>query len=74
MKTSPAFELLGIGFTLAIWIAGGALLGLYLDGRFDTRPALTLVCLFTGLAIGVYDMYRRLKAVTDAERSRKGRA
>lgn len=77
MKNSPAFALLGIGFSLGIWIAGGALLGYYLDGRFDTRPALTLVCLFAGLAIGVYDMYRRLKDMTDAteaERRRKGRA
>ena len=77
MKNSPAFALLGIGFVLGIWIAGGALLGFYLDGRFDSRPLLTLVFLFLGLVIGVYDVYRRLKDVsdaTDAERRRKGRA
>ncbi|MDA0815828.1 MAG: AtpZ/AtpI family protein [Chloroflexi bacterium] len=77
MKNSPAFALLGIGFVLGIWIAGGALLGFYLDGRFDSRPLFTLVFLFMGLAIGVYDMYRRLKDVSDAaeaERRRKGRA
>jgi ATP synthase protein I len=79
MWNSPAFGLLGIGFALGIWIAGGALLGNYLDGRFDTRPVLTLVFLALGLTLGFYDAYRRLREVTsrneraDAERRRKGR-
>ncbi|MDA0302316.1 MAG: AtpZ/AtpI family protein [Chloroflexi bacterium] len=73
---SPAFGLLGIGFSLAIWIAGGALLGDYLDGRFDTRPILTVALLALGMCIGFYDAVRRLReviAAVDRERRQKGR-
>ncbi|MDA0270467.1 MAG: AtpZ/AtpI family protein [Chloroflexi bacterium] len=76
MMNSPAFGLLGLGLSLAFWIVGGAWLGNYLDGRFDTRPALTLVFLVLGLAIGFYDAYRRLKDVierVERQRRRKGR-
>lgn len=65
MRNSPAFALLGVGFALGIWVAGGALLGNYLDGRLDTRPVLTLVFLTLGLVLGCYDAYRRLRQVTD---------
>ena len=61
MLNSAAFDLVGIGFSLATWIVGGALLGRYLDGRFDTAPLLTVVLLGAGLAIGFYDAYRRLR-------------
>lgn len=75
--SSPAFGLIGLGASLAFWIAGGAWLGDYLDGRFDTRPVLTLVLLALGLTIGLYDAYRRLKDVIARvemqQRRRKGR-
>lgn len=73
---SPAFGLLGVGFSLAIWIAGGALLGDYLDARFDTRPILTVALLALGMCIGFYDAIRRLReviAAVDRERRQKGR-
>lgn len=76
MLKSPAVGLLGIGFSLAIWIVGGALLGNYLDGRFDTRPLLTLVLLVLGMGIGFYDAFRRLReviAAVERQRQRKGR-
>ena len=66
MLNSPAFALLGIGFSLAFWIAGSAFLGHYLDGRFGTTPVLTLVLLLLGLVLGFYDAYRRLKALVTA--------
>lgn len=59
--SNPAFALVGIGFSLAFWIAGGALLGHWLDGRFDTQPVLTLVLLVLGMTFGFYDAYRRLR-------------
>ncbi|MCK9486115.1 MAG: AtpZ/AtpI family protein [Dehalococcoidia bacterium] len=61
MLNSPAFALVGIGFSLAFWIAGGALLGHWLDGRFETEPLLTLVLLVLGIMSGFYDAYRRLR-------------
>ncbi len=61
MLNSPALGLVGIGFSLGFWIAGSAVLGHYLDGRFDTAPVLTLVLLVLGMFIGFYDAYRRLR-------------
>ena len=61
MLRSPAFRLVGLGFSLAVWIGGGALLGHWLDGKYDTAPVLTVALLLVGLAIGLYDAYRRLK-------------
>lgn len=63
MLNAPAFGLLGIGFSLAIWIVGGAILGRWLDERFGTDPVLTLLLLGAGLAIGLADAVRRLRAV-----------
>lgn len=63
---SPAFRLVGVGFSIAFWIGGGAFLGHYLDGRFDTEPVLTLVLLVLGLVLGFYDAYRRLRDVVTA--------
>jgi len=69
---SPAFNLLGIGFALAFWIAAPALLGHWLDGRFGTTPILTLGFLVLGLALGFYDAYRRLRQlVTDSRENRR---
>jgi F0F1-type ATP synthase assembly protein I len=65
---SPAFALVGLGFSLGIWIGGGAVLGHFLDERFGTRPVLTLVLLVLGMAIGFYDAYRRLRALVATER------
>lgn len=67
--------MLGVGFALALWVVGGVVLGLYLDGRFDTRPLLTLVFLALGLFLGCYDAYRRLRQViadNDPKNGRKG--
>lgn len=72
MLNSPAFRLIGIGFSLAFWIGGSAVLGHYLDGRFDTEPVLTLALLALGMIIGFYDAFRRLREVVRAN-NRKGR-
>lgn len=58
-----ALALTGIGWSLGMWIGGGAYLGHWLDGKFDTAPVLTLILLFLGLALGLYDAFRRLRAL-----------
>ncbi|MDA0365836.1 MAG: AtpZ/AtpI family protein [Chloroflexi bacterium] len=70
MWNSPAFGLLGLGSYLATSIVGLTLVGVWLDGRFDTRPVLTLVFLVMGLAAGFYGAYKQLRELT--ERTRKG--
>ena len=66
MLKPAAFGLVGVGFSLAFWIGGGAFLGHWLDGRFGTDPILTLVLLLLGLGLGCYDAYRRLRNVVTA--------
>lgn len=70
MWESPAFSLLGIGSYLATSIVGLTLLGVWLDGRFETKPVLTLVFLCLGLAAGFYGAYRQLREFMD--RTREG--
>ncbi|MEX2228325.1 MAG: AtpZ/AtpI family protein [Dehalococcoidia bacterium] len=70
MWNSPAFGLLGIGSYLATSIVGLTLVGVWLDGRFGTRPTLTLVFLVLGLALGFYGAYRQLRELI--ERTRQG--
>jgi F0F1-type ATP synthase assembly protein I len=67
---SPAFGLLGIGSYLATSIVGLTLVGVWLDGRFDTKPILTLVFLVLGLAAGFYGAYQQLRELT--RRTREG--
>ena len=51
---------IGIGWYIAICIILGVVLGLWLDGKFDTTPWLTLIGLFFGLAIAILGVYRLL--------------
>ncbi len=76
MWNSPAFGLVGIGFYLATSIVGLTLVGSWLDGRFETRPVLTLVFLALGLLVGFVGAYRQLMDVvarSAASRASRGR-
>ena len=68
-------RLLGIGWYVALCIGGGALIGLWLDRRFDLSPVLTLVGLLLGIVIAGIGMYRMLMAVfaTTTESKDKGK-
>lgn len=50
-----------MGFMIAIPIAGGALLGSYLDNKFHTTPKLTLSFLFAGIFLAFYNVFRMIK-------------
>lgn len=58
-----AVRLVGIGWYVAICIAGGVGGGVWLDRRFDIAPILTLVGLFVGLAMAFYGGYVMLTDV-----------
>ena len=51
----------GIGWFVAISIAGGALVGVWLDRQFGTAPVLLLVGLAVGLTVAFLGMLRLLK-------------
>ncbi|GER87185.1 hypothetical protein KDW_13470 [Dictyobacter vulcani] len=52
-----------MGFTVAIPIALGAILGNYLDGLLHTGPLFILLGLLLGLISGIYGAYRLYKSV-----------
>lgn len=75
-KMVMVFRLLGVGWYIAICIGGGALIGVWLDGRTSLGPLFTLVGLGLGIAFGVIGMYRMLLAVlavdSESETDNKG--
>ncbi len=59
-------RLVGIGWYVAICIAGGVIGGFLLDDLLDISPVLTLLGLGLGLALAIFGMYRMLMAVLAA--------
>ncbi len=55
-------RLTGFGWYVAISIAGGALLGVWLDRHFDTAPALMLAGLAVGIAVAALGLVRLMRA------------
>ena len=62
-KLALAFQLLGVGWFVAICIGGATAGGFLLDRQFGLSPALTLIGLFIGIAVAVIGMYRMLMAI-----------
>ncbi len=65
------WQLLEMGFLIAIPTVLGLLGGLYLDGRLGTAPWLSLGGLLLGLGAGVYGVYRLVATVTRAVEHRE---
>lgn len=59
----------GIGWYIAICIAGGAFLGYWLDGIVHTKPLLTFVGLGFGLVVAFFGVYRMLRSAIKEERN-----
>jgi len=56
-------RLMGVGWAVALSIAGGTGGGFWLDSRFDTAPVLTLVGLALGIVVAFAGMIRILNAM-----------
>lgn len=56
-----AFTLVGVGWFIAITIVGGAVGGILLDRKFNTKPILALVGVTLGLALALYGVWRMLR-------------
>jgi ATP synthase protein I len=52
-----------LGFTIAIPLVAGAIVGTYLDGLIHTKPLFILLGLLLGLISGIYGAYRLFKQV-----------
>lgn len=57
----------GIGVSIALFIGGGVVLGLFLDNSLGTAPLFLIVGILVGLALAGYTMYR-LTLFRSAER------
>jgi ATP synthase protein I len=68
-----ALRLVGVGWYIAICIAGGLWLGLWLDREVNTNPLFTLVGLGFGLLLAFFGVYRMLLPALRQERDKDRR-
>lgn len=73
-KRGSAFEYFSyvgeIGFTIALPIASGGVLGAFLDRRFHTYPKITLLLLFLGILVSIGAFIRYVQDVVERSRER----
>jgi ATP synthase protein I len=56
----------GLGLQLAVTVTVMVFIGIWLDGQFETKPVLTIVCAFFGVFAGMYTFIKSvLKAGND---------
>ena len=55
-----ALRLVGVGFYIGGCIAGGVLLGLWIDSKYNTRPLFAIAGLIVGIALAFYGVYEML--------------
>lgn len=60
-RLPPTARLIGIGWYFAVCVVGGLAGGFGLDALAGTRPLLTVLGLFLGLAIAFYGGYHMIK-------------
>jgi ATP synthase protein I len=60
---------IGMSFVLALILGFGA--GYWLDGVLETKPWLSFIGFFCGLAAGVLNVYRVLKLSNESARSHR---
>jgi F0F1-type ATP synthase assembly protein I len=59
-RWEAALRFIGVGWFIGISILLGVLGGLWLDGKFGTKPILVIVGLILGLVVAFYGVYRML--------------
>ncbi len=59
-RLGPVSQLLGLGSYLATCIAGGPIVGYFVDRWLDTAPAFTLIGLALGLITAFVGSYRMI--------------
>ena len=62
-RLALALRLLGIGWYVAVCIAGGTYGGFLLDRKLELSPLFTLLGLGLGIAVALVGMMRMLQAV-----------
>jgi F0F1-type ATP synthase assembly protein I len=65
-----ALRFVGVGFYIGGSIVLGVFVGLWLDGKFGTRPLLSIVGLFLGLLIAGFGVYRMILPIIKSNDSK----
>ncbi len=52
-----------IGIEMVVSTFVGLAIGVYLDGKFDTNPWLTLIFLIVGIVAGFRNVFREIKKI-----------
>jgi ATP synthase protein I len=72
-KWGPAIRLIGVGFYISACIVAGVLGGLWLDGKFETKPIFLLVGLIIGLIAAFWGVYQMLLPILNDSNKRERR-
>ncbi|MFC2026665.1 AtpZ/AtpI family protein [Chloroflexota bacterium] len=70
-RWQAALRFIGVGWYVGFSILGGVLAGLWLDGKFNTKPLFVIIGLVLGIAIAVYGAYRMFSFFTDKKQKRE---
>ena len=68
---SKALQYSGLGIQLVAVILIFLWIGIWLDGKFETKFVFTLILTMLGFAAGFYSFYLNIKKLSDAERRSK---
>lgn len=60
-----AWQLLGLGWYVAICVTAGVAGGLWLDGRLGVKPLFTLLGVLLGIFAAFYGLYKMVKPLLD---------
>ena len=60
-----AWQLLGLGWYVALCVAAGAAGGIWLDGWLGLRPVFTLLGVLFGIFAAFYGLYKMVKPLLD---------
>ena len=66
-------RLIGVGWYVGACIVLGVFGGLWLDGKFNTRPVLVIVGLVLGLVVAIYGVYRMILPNINRKQNRDNR-
>lgn len=54
------------GFLIALPVAGGTILGFFLDKKFSSTPALTIIFLLGGIFLAFWQVFKKIREIQDA--------
>jgi ATP synthase protein I len=66
-----ALRFTGVGFYIAACILLGTFVGLWLDGKLNTKPFLMIAGLFIGLIIAGFGVYRMIRPLMSNSRDKE---